>query len=87
MKKCAYGMKKAGIIVYLQLVGHMDGIGCYPIPCNTGLWEHHTLATKFFLCVNDLGVKCFSKDEADNLLNELKKHYVVCTDWKVFFWF
>ena len=30
----------------------------------------------------DFGVKHFSRDDANHLLNYLKKHYVVSTDWE-----
>ena len=31
--------------------------------------------------MNDFGVKYLSKDDANHLLNYLKKHYAVSTDW------
>ena len=34
------------------------------------------------LCVDDFGVKYFSKDDADNLLNSLKNHYAVLIYWE-----
>ena len=79
INKCHYVMKQSAIISYLQLVKHMDGHGYYHIPFNIGLWAHRTLATNSF-CIDNFGIKYFSKYEADHLLNALKKHYPVSTD-------
>ena len=77
-----YGMKKYAIISYIKLVKHVNRHRYYPILFTPGLWAHINLATKLYLCVDDLGVQYFSKDEADHLLDELKKHYAVSTDWE-----
>ena len=37
---------------------------------------------KNFLCADDFGVKDLNKDDADHLLESLKKHYVISTDWE-----
>ena len=52
----------------------MDGNGYYPIPCTTGLWAYRILETNFCLCVDDFGVKYFSKEESYHLLCVLKKN-------------
>ena len=67
-----YGLKKVAIIAYNQLISHMETHGYYPLPFKTGLWEHNTRKTIFCSCVDDLGVKYFSKDDANHLLNYLK---------------
>ena len=33
--------------------------------------------------MDDFGVKYFTKDDANNLLDSLKKHYAISTDWEV----
>ena len=58
----------------------MDPHGYYPVPFTNGLWEHKSIF--FCLCVDDFGVKYFSNDDANNLLDSLKKHYVISTDWE-----
>ena len=60
----------------------MDGHEYYPIPFTTGLWDHHTIETNFCLFIDDFGRKYYSKDDSDHLLNALKKHYAVSTDWE-----
>ena len=32
--------------------------------------------------MDDFGVKYFSKDDANRLLNSLKNHYAISTDWE-----
>ena len=83
INKSIYWPKQNVIIVHLQYFKHMDGHGYHPIPCNTDLWAHHILPTKFWLCVGDFRVKYFSEYQADYLLNALKNHYAVSTDWEV----
>ena len=60
----------------------MEPHGYYPVPFKTGLWAHKTRGTKFCLCVNDFLVKYFTKDDASNLLYDLKNNYEISKDWK-----
>ena len=60
----------------------MDPHGCYPVPFTTGLWTHKTRKIKFCLCVDDFGVKYFTKDDANHLLDPLKKLLGISTDWE-----
>ena len=77
-----YGLKKSDIIAYNQLISHMDTHVYYPVLFTTGLWEHKTRKTKFCLYVDDFGVKYVSKDCANHLLNSLKNHFAISTDWE-----
>ena len=52
------------------------------MPHSTGLWLNLTLKITFALCVDDFGVKYFSKIDADHLINTLQHNYKVTTDWK-----
>ena len=76
-----YGLKQAAILAYEQLVTNLKQHGYRPLPHTTGMWEHVTRPTKFCLCVDDFGIKYFSKDDADHLLNALRQHYDITTDW------
>ena len=60
----------------------MQPHGYYLVPFVTGLWANKTRRTKFCLCVDYFGVKYFNKDDADRLLESLKKHYVISTYWE-----
>ena len=78
-----YGLKQEVIIAYNQLISHMYTHGYYPVPFTTGLWAHNTRKTKFCLFVDDFGVKYFTKDDANHLLDPLKKQYAISTDWEL----
>ena len=80
--KGMYGLKQAAILAYTQLVQALDGHGYYPEPQTTGIWSHKTLKTKFCLCVDDFGIKVFSKEDAKHLLNALKSKYQISVDWE-----
>ena len=69
--KGMYGLNQASIISYNHLISHMETHGYYPLPFTTGIWEHKSIEIKN-LCVDDFGVKYFSKYDAHHLLNSLK---------------
>ena len=76
-----YGLKQEAIISYNKLIPRMEPHGYYPFPFTTGLWAHQTRIV-FGLCVNDFGVKYFSKYDADHFLDSLKNCYEISTDWE-----
>ena len=81
IKKGMYGLKQAAVLAYDQLVEHLAPHGYFPCPQTTGIWRHKTRQTRFCLCVDDFGIKYFSKADADHLLNALKTKYKISTDW------
>ena len=76
-----YVLKQVAIIAYNQLISHMEIHDYYPVSYTIGLWAHKTRKRNFCLCVDDFGVKYFSEDDANHLLNSLKKHYAISKDW------
>ena len=76
-----YVLKQAAILAYQQLVKNLKPFGYVPVEGTTGLWTHLTRPTKFALCVNDFGVKYFSKEDAFHLINALKTKYEISQDW------
>ena len=56
-----YGLKQTAIITYEQLISHMKPHGYHPVPLTTGLWAHQIREKNICLCVEDFGVKYFSK--------------------------
>jgi hypothetical protein len=82
IKKGMYGLKQAAILAYQHLVNQLAPHGYHPCPYTTGLWHHETRPTKFCLCVDDFGVKYFSRHDADHLLNALRAHYKISVDWE-----
>jgi hypothetical protein len=76
-----YGLKEAAIIAFNQLVTKLAPAGYKPAPFTPGLWRHHTKKTTFVLCVDNFGVKYFSKSDAHHLIDAIKAHYELTINW------
>ena len=74
IKKGMYGLKQAAILAYNHLVKQLKPHVYHPCSESTGLGHRKTIKIKFCLCVDDFGVKYFSKDDADHLLTALRSH-------------
>ena len=82
IKKGMYGLKQAALLAYQKLVTNLAPHGYHPCKYSIGLWYHDTKPTKFCLCVDDFGVKYYSKDDANHLLTSLRSSgFTVSTDW------
>ena len=77
-----YGLKQAALLAYKQLVSFLKPAGYKPISTSVGMWKHETRKTIFCLCVDDFGIKYYNLQDANHLLDTLKKHYTVTTDWE-----
>ena len=75
-----YSLKESGVLSFNQLVKSLVPHGYKLMPYSTGLWQHRTIRTTFALCVDDFGVKYFSKIDANHLINALQKNYKITTD-------
>ena len=75
-------LKQAALLAYKKLINHLAPHGYYLLPFSLGLWAQKTRKTRFCLCVDDFGVKYFSVQDADHLLNALREKFQVTVDWK-----
>ena len=75
-----YGLKEAGILAFEQLVTKVAPQGYKPAPFTPVLWRHTTKPTTFTLCVDDFGVKTFTKTDTLHLDAALHKDYEITTD-------
>jgi hypothetical protein len=75
------GLKEAGILAFNQLVKKLAPHGHEPMPFTPGLWRHRTKRTTFVLCVDDFGVKHFTKADAQHLIDAFKADYKLTIDW------
>jgi hypothetical protein len=75
------GLKEAGILAFNQLVKKLAPHGHKPMSFTPGLWRHGTKRTTFVLCVDDFGVKCFSKADAQHLIDALEADYQLTICW------
>ena len=81
IKRGMYGLKQAAILAYEHLKSNLATYGYTPVQGTVGLWQHNTRATKFCVCVDDFGIKYYSKEDADHLITSLEKHYKCTKDW------
>ena len=82
MKMGMYGLKQAAILAYENLKQNLAQDRYKPVVGTVGMWQHKTRLTKFCICVDDFGIKYFSKDDVQHFLTSLKKQYKVTTDWE-----
>ena len=68
-----YGLKQAAILAYQQLKDNLNKHGYFPLPNTDSLWGHCTRKTIFARCVIDFGFKYINQDDANNLINTIKK--------------
>ena len=80
VRKGIYGLKEAGLIAFKQLVTNLAPFGYEPMKFTSGLWKHRTKPTTFSLCVDDYGVKYFSKPDANHLIQALNTSYEITID-------
>ena len=81
IEKGMYGLKNAAILAYENLTTNLGHFGYYPVEGTVGLWAHRTRRTKFCVCVDDFGVKFYSKADAQHLLDAIGSHYKYTVDW------
>jgi len=81
IKKGMYGLKQAAILAYDHLKHNLGKFGYSPLTHTPNIWKHKTRRTLFCLCVDDFGVKYFSQDDANHLINALKSSYKMTVDW------
>jgi hypothetical protein len=82
VRKGMYGLKQAARLAFNNLVKLLAPHGYYPIRASPGLWRHKTRPTVFTLCVDDFGIKYNHKDDADHLINTIKKYFKCSLDWE-----
>ena len=82
IRKGMYGLVQAATLAYKNLEKNLAPHGYFPCPNTTGLWKHVSRRTTFCLCVDDFGIKYFSKDDAEHLLNSLRSSYKISVDWE-----
>jgi hypothetical protein len=76
-----YGLKEAAIIAFNQLIQKLAPSDYKAMAFTPGLWRHCTRKITFVLCVDDFGVKYYSKIDALHLIGAIKNHYKLTIDW------
>ncbi len=81
--KGMYGLPhQAGIIAQVLLEDRLGKQGYFQSKIIPGLWTHNTRPILFSLVVDDFAVKYTRKEDAEHLLNTLKKDYIGPEDWE-----
>ena len=77
-----YGVKESGVINFEELVKKLALFSYHPMKFTPELCKHKTCRITFTLCVDELGVKFFSKADAVHLVNSVKSNYKFTVDWE-----
>ena len=82
IKKRMYGLKQAAILAYEFLSKLLRQADYIPITGALGLWKHKTRPTVLCLCVDDFGVKYYSKNDLQHLHQAISQQYTCKIDEK-----
>ena len=74
------GLKQAAILACQHLKKSLKPYGCSHIPGTISIWKHESRPMKFCLCVDDFGVKYWSKADADHLCNAVRATFRCTVD-------
>ena len=74
------GLKQAALLAYKNLKNSLVPYGYYPIQGTVGLWEYQTRLIKFYLSVDDFGIKFWSKEDAQHLCNAIRVMFKYTVD-------
>ena len=58
----------------------LEPFGYQPIPSAVGTWNHKSRLTKFYLCVDDFGIKFWSKEDTDHLCDAISANFRYAAD-------
>ncbi len=76
-----YGLPQAGIIAQELLQEHLAKVGHHQCKIIPGLWTHKTRKICFTLVVDDFAIKYTKLEDAQILIDALKKDYTITIDW------
>ena len=83
IRKGMYGLVQAATLAYKHLEKNLaHHRSSFPCPSITGLWKHVSQQKTFCLCVDDLGINYFLKEDTDHLLISLHSNYRISVNWE-----
>ena len=68
-----FGLEQAALLAHMQLSNLLIEGGYMPIIGSQNTWNHVMRETIFFLCVDDSGVKVYSKEANGHLQATVQK--------------
>jgi hypothetical protein len=75
-----YGLPQAEIIAQELLKKRLAEYGYHQSKIINGFWKHKTRPICFALVVDDIAVKSVNKEDAEDLINAIKKYYPLTVD-------
>ncbi len=75
-----YGLPQSGVIPQELLKKQLAEYGYHQSKIINGFWKHKTRPTFFTLVVNDFAVKYVNNEDAEHLINAIKKYYPMTVD-------
>jgi len=81
IEKGMYGIPQAGILANKLLREQLAKRGYFELPHTPGVCTHVHRPVWFTLVVDDFGIKFVGKEHAQHLLDALKEHDAIKTDW------
>ncbi len=75
-----YGLPQSDSNSHDELEERLNKEGYFKSSLAPALWKHKTQPTQFVLIVNNFGIKYFTREGLDHLINTLKKYYDVKVD-------
>jgi hypothetical protein len=75
-----YGLPQAGIIAQELLQERLAKVGYHQSKIIPGLRTHKTRKICFTLVVNNFAIKCTKLEDAQHLIDALKKDYTITID-------
>ena len=80
--KAIYRLPNTGRFANKRFRQKFKPAGFYEIAHTPGLWKHKRRPIKFFLIVDNFGVKCVGKEHIDYLITSLRQIYTrITVDW------
>jgi hypothetical protein len=76
-----YDLPQLGILAIKLLQWRLALDGYHPTEHTHGLWKHKTRPVWFLLVVDDFGIKYIRRDNAEHLMDPIKKNYGISSDW------
>ena len=80
VSKGMYGLPQAGIIAQELLATRLGEHGYYQSKIVNGLWKHKTRPICFCFVVDDFAVKYINREDANHLINMIRKYYPMTVD-------
>jgi hypothetical protein len=81
IRKGMYGLPQAGIIAQELLQERLATVGYHQSKIIPGLWMHKKRKTCFTLVVDNFAIKYTKTEDAQHLIDTLKKYYTIPIDW------